>query len=59
SYAIFGGLTPICVSLLMNVSVMAPCWYVMALALAGLVTGIWLRRDISHAPGLPEAVKQA
>jgi MFS family permease len=57
SYAIFGGLTPILVSLLMNVSVMAPCWYVMALALVGLLTGIWLRRDVSHEPGLNQGIK--
>ena len=56
SYAIFGGLTPIFVSLLMNVSVMAPCWYVMALAVVGLLTGIWLRRDVSHEPGLQQGI---
>ncbi|KGD81925.1 MFS transporter [Pantoea agglomerans] len=56
SYAIFGGLTPIFVSLLMKVSEMAPCWYVMALALVGLLTGIWLRRDVSHEPGLQQGI---
>ncbi|EMX9180639.1 MFS transporter [Citrobacter sedlakii] len=45
SYAIFGGLTPIAVTLLMNVSPMAPAWYVLALSLVGLGLGIWLRQD--------------
>jgi hypothetical protein len=59
SYAVFGGLTPICVTLLMNVSTMAPGWYVMALALLGLLTGLWLRQDISHEPNLCDGIKQA
>lgn len=58
AYAIFGGLTPIFVTLLMNVSSMAPSWYVLALALVGLVTGIWLRSDISHENAVHEAVAQ-
>ena len=58
SYAIFGGLTPIVVTLMMRFSTFAPAWYVLALALVGLVVGIWLRRDISHQPGLYQAVKQ-
>ena len=29
---------------------------VIALALVGLVTGIWLRRDISHEPELHQGV---
>lgn len=44
SYAIFGGLTPIAVTLLMGVSPMAPAWYVAALSLVGLVLGVWLRK---------------
>ncbi|CAH3772925.1 MFS transporter [Citrobacter freundii] len=48
SYAIFGGLTPIAVSMLMSVSPMAPAWYVLALSLVGLGLGIWLRQDIYH-----------
>ncbi|MEW5558901.1 MFS transporter [Enterobacter asburiae] len=44
SYAIFGGLTPIAVTLLMGVSPMAPAWYVLALSLVGLVLGFWLRQ---------------
>ncbi|ALR75375.1 MFS transporter [[Enterobacter] lignolyticus] len=45
SYAIFGGLTPIAVTLLMNVSPMAPAWYVAALSLVGLSLGLWLRKS--------------
>ncbi|WP_024551214.1 MFS transporter [Franconibacter helveticus 513] len=45
AYAIFGGLTPILVTLLMNVSPMAPAWYVLALALLGLGVGFWLRQE--------------
>lgn len=54
SYAIFGGLTPIAVTLLMNVSPMAPAWYVLALSLIGVGLGIWLRNDISHSDAVPE-----
>jgi MFS family permease len=45
SYAIFGGLTPIAVTLLMNISPMAPAWYVLALSLVGLGLGLWLRQS--------------
>lgn len=48
SYAIFGGLTPIAVTLLMSISPMAPAWYVLALSLVGLALGVWLRQDICH-----------
>jgi len=48
SYAIFGGLTPIVVTLLMKSSPLAPAWYVLALGCVGLVVGILLRNDISH-----------
>ncbi|MBV8043808.1 MFS transporter [Pluralibacter sp.] len=44
SYAIFGGLTPIAVTLLMSVSPMAPAWYVAALSLVGLLLGLWLHK---------------
>lgn len=46
SYAIFGGLTPIAVTMLMGVSSMAPAWYVLALSLIGLALGFWLRQDL-------------
>ncbi|MDE1189656.1 MAG: MFS transporter [Pantoea sp.] len=45
AYAIFGGLTPISVTLMMRVTPMAPAWYVLALAGIGFVVGIWLLRD--------------
>ena len=45
SYAIFGGLTPIVVTVLMGVSPLAPSWYVLALSLMGLVLGVWLRQS--------------
>lgn len=48
SYAIFGGLTPIVVTLLMKISPLAPSWYVLALGCVGLVVGIVLRKDINH-----------
>ena len=51
SYAIFGGLTPIAVTMLMGLSPMAPAWYVLALSLLGLGLGIWLRNDIAEAAG--------
>lgn len=44
SYAIFGGLTPVCVTLLMTFSPLAPAWYVLALALLGFIIGLWLSR---------------
>lgn len=44
SYAVFGGLTPIAVTMLMGVSPLAPAWYVLALSLMGLGMGFWLRR---------------
>lgn len=48
SYAIFGGLTPIVVTLLTSLSPLAPAWYVLALAGLGLVVGVWLRKDMNH-----------
>lgn len=45
SYAIFGGLTPISVTLMMKLTPMAPAWYVVALAIMGLLLGLWLAAD--------------
>jgi len=42
SYAIFGGLTPIAVTLLMRVTPMAPAWYVLGLSVMGVALGIFL-----------------
>lgn len=52
SYAIFGGLTPIAVTLLMGVSPMAPAWCVLALSLMGLALGLWLRQKPVEVPVL-------
>lgn len=47
AYAIFGGLTPIFVTLIMGITPMAPAYYVLALAVVGLLTGIYLTRDLN------------
>ena len=48
AYAIFGGMTPIVVSLLLPLDPMAPAHYVMALSAVGVVTGLYLWRDERH-----------
>lgn len=58
SYAIFGGLTPIAVTMLMSVSPMAPAWYVLALSLVGLGLGIWLRQDLYYRDSSVQAELQ-
>jgi MFS family permease len=55
AYAVFGGLTPMLVTLLMKVTLMAPAYYMLLLSLVGLLLGIYLRNDINsemkvHAP---------
>ena len=59
SYAIFGGLTPIAVTMLMGVSPMAPAWYVLALSLIGLGLGLWLRQDLvaTQSPALAKSTR--
>ena len=42
AYAIFGGLTPMLVTLWMKEDVLAPSHYVVSLAALGFVLGIWL-----------------
>ncbi|MCW1875622.1 MFS transporter [Erwinia sp. INIA-01] len=44
SYAIFGGLTPIMVTLMMKLTPMAPAYYVLGLAGVGVLVGLWLKR---------------
>lgn len=44
AYAIFGGLTPVLVSLLLPVDSMAPAHYVLLLSGVGVVIGLYLRR---------------
>ncbi|WP_213993978.1 MFS transporter [Sodalis sp. dw_96] len=46
AYAVFGGLTPIFVTLLMRITPMAPAWYVLGLALMGVALGIFLPADL-------------
>ncbi|MEH0832129.1 MFS transporter [Pectobacterium cacticida] len=46
SYAIFGGLTPVFVTLIMAVTPLAPAFYVLALAAVGLLLGLYLQRDL-------------
>lgn len=47
SYAIFGGLTPIFVTLIMKLTPLAPAYYVLALSAIGLLLGIYLHRDLN------------
>ncbi|WP_017345612.1 MFS transporter [Pantoea sp. A4] len=42
SYAIFGGLTPIFVTLLLQVTALAPAWYVLILAAVGVLVSAYL-----------------
>lgn len=44
SYAIFGGLTPMVVSLMLKADPLGPAYYVAALCGVGLLTGLYLRR---------------
>jgi hypothetical protein len=47
AYAIFGGLTPIVISLLIPVNVMAPAYYVAATGVLGCCIGIYLIKQKS------------
>ena len=42
AYAIFGGLTPMVVTLLVKQSPMGPSWYVAALSVLGIGLGVFL-----------------
>ncbi|OTA18269.1 alpha-ketoglutarate permease [Xenorhabdus vietnamensis] len=44
AYAIFGGLTPISVTLLLRYTPLAPAYYIMALSAIGLLLGFYLRK---------------
>ncbi|AOM41241.1 MFS transporter [Xenorhabdus hominickii] len=44
AYAIFGGLTPIFVTLLMKYTPLAPAYYIMALSAIGLLLGLYLNK---------------
>jgi MFS family permease len=54
AYAVFGGLTPVVVSLLLPLDAMAPAHYVAALSAVGVGLGIYLRRREQGA-GAPRA----
>lgn len=49
AYAIFGGLTPVLVTVLMSISPMAPSWYVVALSLLGIGIGLVLPNMLDKA----------
>ena len=55
SYAIFGGLTPIFVTLIMKLTPLAPAYYVLALSLIGLLLGVYLHRDLNSEAGERQA----
>jgi MFS family permease/uncharacterized membrane protein len=44
AYAIFGGLTPMVVTLMLKANPMGPAWYVAILCGLGMVIGVYLRR---------------
>lgn len=44
AYAVFGGLTPVLVSLLLRFDAMAPAHYVVVLSMVGVGLGVYLRR---------------
>jgi len=50
AYAIFGGLTPIFVTLIMKVTPLAPAYYVLALSAIGLLVGLCLKRSFARHP---------
>lgn len=49
AYAVFGGLTPIAVTMMMQVSPLAPAWYVVAFSLVGMGVGLALRKSPNYA----------
>ncbi|MBD2792240.1 MFS transporter [Xenorhabdus szentirmaii] len=44
AYAIFGGLTPILITLLLRYTSLAPAYYIMALSAVGVLLGLYLRK---------------
>jgi MFS family permease len=49
AYAVFGGLTPVMVSLLLPIDKLAPVHYVIALCVIGSAIGLWLIRHPNQA----------
>ena len=56
SYAVFGGLTPITITLMMKLTPMAPAYYVVGLSLLGALVGCWLKRDAAAKQTLLQRV---
>lgn len=56
AYAIFGGLTPVFVTVMMAVTPLAPAYYVLALSAIGLLLGIYLKRDFAHRDVIGQAI---
>lgn len=50
AYAVFGGLTPVVVSMLLPFDPLAPAHYVAALSAVGMMIGLYLRRKEQTAP---------
>ncbi|MBS0892818.1 MFS transporter [Tatumella sp. JGM130] len=50
SYAIFGGLTPVFVTLALRLTLLAPCWYITALCVTGAMIGGYLHLQ-ARLPG--------
>ncbi|MRX10567.1 MFS transporter [Pseudoduganella sp. FT25W] len=44
SYAIFGGLTPVAVTLMLKNDPLAPAWYVIAVCAVGMLTALFVRK---------------
>jgi MFS family permease len=57
AYAVFGGLTPVLVSWLIQFDKLAPAHYVAALSLAGVGLGLYLRRRELGAPRIGGALQ--
>jgi MFS family permease len=52
AYAVFGGLTPVLVSLMLPLDKLAPAHYVLALSMVGVGIGVYLRRQEQGAGAL-------
>jgi hypothetical protein len=53
SYAIFGGLTPIVVTLMLKNDPLGPAYYVIAVCAIGMLTALFVRRAPSAATPAP------
>lgn len=49
AYALFGGLTPVAVTLMLQANPLAPAFYVLAFGVIGVIAGLVLRRGPHHA----------